>query len=178
MCSSDLRQVSESLAQALKTTHERIDKLPPGARSNADLQDHNFPGLNAQHIEWRDDVQGALDGRPKGEQVLAPADSAGFYWVQLKMASYADAEHAMERVVCSTTSGEKVLYRSPAFWKASAAVNLPASIHNLYSRALNGFEGRCSAYGVAMAVLTEVPLPTADGGWAQVYPDTYERDSK
>ena len=156
MCSSDLRQVSESLAQALKTTHERIDKLPPGARSNADLQDHNFPGLTAQHMEWREDVQGSLSLKIRSEQILAPADSAGFYWIQLKMASYADAEHAIERVVVSTISGDKVLYRSPAFWKASAAVNLPASIHNLYSRALNGFEGRCSAYGVAMAVLSEI----------------------
>ena len=172
------RPVSDSLALALKAAYDRICALPPLKRGNADLQDSNFPGLNAQHLKWREDVQGSLDAEVSNEQLLAPTDSAGFYWTQLKMPLYADAEHVMERVVFPTTAGEKVLYRSPAFWKASAAVNLPASIHNLYSRALNGFEGRCSAYGVAMAVLTEVPLPTTDGGRAQVFPDMYERALK
>lgn len=107
------------------------------------------------------------------EEKLAPTDSAGFYWVMCRMAGHADADHAIERHEVSTTLGAKVYYRSPAFWRASAAVNLPSAIDRLYSRALNGFDSRCCAYGVAMAVLTDFRLPDAQGAPTVWFPEGY-----
>jgi hypothetical protein len=70
------------------------------------------------------------------------------------MASYADEAHTLERVSVPTiSSGSKVYYRSTAFWKASAAVNLPAAVGRTDYSGLNGFDSRCCAYGVALSVL-------------------------
>ncbi|WOZ79660.1 hypothetical protein [Kosakonia sacchari] len=102
-------------------------------------------------IRWRDNVSSDLH---------EAASSAGFYWVARDMAPYADAEHVLER--CSVTpqrSGIKIYYRSPAFWRASAAVNLPNQVSNTEYQELNGFDTRCCVYGSAIAVLTEQKFP-------------------
>ncbi len=41
--------------------------------------------------------------------------------------------------------------------------------------ALNGFDSRCCAYGVALAVLTEMRLPDAQGRLTLRYPEGYTR---
>ncbi|WP_394547509.1 M23 family peptidase [Pantoea ananatis] len=102
-------------------------------------------------IRWRNNVSSDLH---------EAASSAGFYWVARGMAPYADAEHLLER--CSVTprrSGIKIYYRSPAFWQASAAVNLPGQIDNEHYQGLNGFDARCCVYGSAIAALTEQKFP-------------------
>jgi len=73
---------------------------------------------------------------------------------------YADNDHVLER--CSVTprrSGIKIYYRSQAFWRASAAVNLPSQIDNGRYQGLNGFDTRCCVYGSAIAILTEQKFP-------------------
>ena len=80
-----------------------------------------------------------------------------------------------QRHAVATNQGFKVYYRSPAFWRASAAVNLPAAVNRLYSPALNGFDARCCAYGVALAVLTEMKLPDEQGRLTRWYPEGYTR---
>ncbi|NHB63165.1 hypothetical protein [Photorhabdus sp. RW14-46] len=77
------------------------------------------------------------------------------------MAKYADQPHALERYQVPTNQGNKVYYRSPSFWEASAAVNLPRSVGKLYHRSLNGFDSRCCAYGYAIAVLSEIKFPNS-----------------
>lgn len=76
------------------------------------------------------------------------------------MAPYADAEHVLER--CSVTprrSGIKIYYHSPAFWRASTAVNLSGQVNNENYQGLNDFDTRCCVYGSAIAVLTEQKFP-------------------
>lgn len=89
--------------------------------------------------------------------------SAGFYWISACMAYHSDAEHELERCSVNTNSRIKIYYRSPAFWKASASVNLPGRINTLYSTALNGFNDRCCVYGSAISVLTEQKFPDNNG---------------
>lgn len=89
--------------------------------------------------------------------------SAGFYWVSAYMAYHSDAEHELERCSVNTNSRIKIYCRSPAFWKASASVNLPGRINTLYSTALNGFNDRCCVYGSAISVLTEQKFPDNNG---------------
>jgi hypothetical protein len=38
---------------------------------------------------------------------------------------------------------------------------------------MNGFDSRCSAYGVILAVLTEMRLPDASGQYTSWYPEGY-----
>jgi hypothetical protein len=124
-------------------------------------------------IEWRDNVRGDPKSSPTTDAEIAPADSAGFYWVKLQMGKYADEPHRLERQTLPTGTGEKIYYRSEAFWRASAAVNLPSALRRTYSPALNGFDSRCSAYGVALAVLTETRFPNAQGTPLLGYPEGY-----
>ncbi|MCB5207471.1 hypothetical protein [Methylovorus mays] len=98
----------------------------------------------------------------------------------------ADAPHVLERQEVATEAvrrtpagdetyptGRHVYYRSQAFWRACAKVNLPAiATRTDYSR-MNGFDSRCSAYGVALAVLTEMRLPDAEGKLSIEYPEGY-----
>lgn len=126
-----------------------IAAQPPAERSNATLQDRHFPTLPSEIIGLREVVS------ENNSSNISAADSAGFYWVKNKMAKYADMENTLERVSVNTNNGTKYYYRSPSFWKASAAVNLPSRINSLYSSSLNGFDARCCAYGVALAILTE-----------------------
>lgn len=160
------KAVQEPLKRSLVNAYSSIAAQPPANRSNAALQDHHFPTLSEEFIELRNEVS---DSR----SILA-ADSAGFYWVKNKMAKYADEEHVLERVSVNSNSGTKYYYRSPSFWKASAAVNLPGRIGTLYHRSLNGFDSRCCAYGVSIAILTENKLPNASGDLILDFPEGYK----
>ena len=87
---------------------------------------------------------------------------------------YADEAHSLERVSVPTiSSGSKVYYRSTAFWKASAAVNLPAAVGRTDYSGLNGFDSRCCAYGVALAVLSDMKFADATKPNALDYPEGY-----
>ncbi|MBI5271096.1 MAG: hypothetical protein HY856_15620 [Burkholderiales bacterium] len=167
------RVVPAKLATELVHAYKAIADKTPASRSNATLQDAHFKDLTEQVQDWRDDVAGSSAPDATAEEKLAPADSAGFYWVMCRMAGHADLDHVMERHEVSTTLGVKVYYRSPAFWRASAAVNLPSVIDRLYSSALNGFDSRCCAYGVAMVVLTDARLPNAQGASTVWFPEGY-----
>jgi hypothetical protein len=136
------------------------------------MHDVNFNGLTPEIQSWRTAVEAPRQPQ-SAENTLAPADSAGFYWASLGMARYADGAHVLERVVVNTINGQgtKVYYRSLAFWQASAAVNLPSSIANPYSAALNGFDSRCCAYGYAVAVLTEEYFPDSRGLLGLAFPE-------
>lgn len=115
-------------------------------------------------IRWRNNVSSDLH---------EAASSAGFYWVARGMAPYADAEHVLER--CSVTprrSGIKIYYRSPAFWRASAAVNLPGQVNNENYQGLNGFDTRCCVYGSAIAVLTEQKFPDSHNNLVNEKPES------
>ena len=138
------------------------DLNAPGTRKFSDADFPAFKGWNC------------FDDDPTPDS-LAPSDSAGFYWASLRMAQYADRAHTLERVTVSTVNGQgaKVYYRSPAFWEASTAVNLPGSIGSSYSKSLNGFDSRCCAYGYALAVLTEVQFPNASNVLDLDFPEGY-----
>jgi predicted chitinase len=167
------RSVPAALESALVDAYKSIASQAPASRTNAGLQDAKFRALTQQMIEWRRNVQGDPQPPPANDGATAPADSAGYYWAKLKMAKYADEPHVLERQQVSTDGGFKIYYRSPAFWRASAAVNLPNAVGNTYSLALNGFDSRCSAYGVALAVLTEMQFPNAEGSVQLSYPEGY-----
>ncbi|HDC4524633.1 TPA: M23 family peptidase, partial [Enterobacter kobei] len=160
------RPVQNQLKISLVDAYATIAAQPPANRSNTTLQDLNFPDLSTEFIELRNRV-----GDP--QNTLA-ADSAGFYWVKNKMAKYADEEHVLERVSVNSNLGTKYYYRSSSFWKASAAVNLPGRIGSLYHRSLNGFDSRCCAYGVALAILTENKFPNISGSLVLNFPEGYK----
>jgi predicted chitinase len=166
------RQVPEALKVALGSAETAIAAQPGPQRSNVTLRDHLFPQLTQQMRGWREEVRGIEMAGSKGAS-YAPADSAGFYWANLKMASYADGDHVLQRILVQTNQGAKVYYRSPSFWRASAAVNLPGVINNLYARQLNGFDARCVAYGYAMAVLSEMMFPNSAGSPTTEFPEGY-----
>ncbi|WP_409708063.1 hydroxyethylthiazole kinase [Caldimonas sp.] len=168
------REVPQALQRALEQAYETTYRLPASQRNNERLRDVHFPQLTQQMVQWRDHLEGRPDPRLFEEQ-WAPSDSAGFYWLKSGMARHADQAHEVQRCEVSTNQGFKVYYRSAAFWRASAAVNLPAAVERLYSPALNGFDSRCCAYGVALAVLTEMRLPDAQGALTLRYPEGYTR---
>lgn len=160
------KTVQAPLKHSLVDTYASIAAQPLANRSNATLQDRHFPTLPSEFIELRDEVSDS-------HSTLA-ADSAGFYWVKNKMAKYADEEHVLERVSVNSNLGIKYYYRSPSFWKASAAVNLPGRIGSLYHHSLNGFDSRCCAYGVSIAILTENKFPDASGKLVLNFPEGYK----
>jgi predicted chitinase len=169
------RQVLPDLQRALEQAYEATYRLPGAQRTNERLRDELFAQLTREMVVWRRSVEGGDAQAPVADDLYAPADSAGFYWLKTGMARYADEAHEVQRHAVATNQGFKVYYRSPAFWRASAAVNLPAAVNRLYSPALNGFDARCCAYGVALAVLTEMRLPDEQGRLAQRYPEGYTR---
>jgi predicted chitinase len=166
------RQVPDALKSALVAADRNISAQPVVLRSNISLQDNLFPQLTAQMRGWRDEVRGDEVTGSK-DAAHAPADSAGFYWASLGMAVYADSDHILQRVVESTNQGGKVYYRSPSFWRACAAVNLPGVISNLYAQKLNGFSARCVAYNYALAVLSEIFFPGSSGAPSLEFPEGY-----
>lgn len=170
------RTVSDALRSALANAYSAIYAKPPSQRSSATLTDNHFPLLSDQIKRWRRDVHGGDEGDgTTADNLLAPADSAGFYWLKNNMARYADEPHVVSRVAVETAQGTRVYYQSPAFWRASAAVNLPSAINRLYSPSLNGFDSRGCAYGVAIALLAEAKLPDADGAATLAFPEGYDR---
>jgi hypothetical protein len=170
------RQVPQDLQRALEQAYEATYRLPGAQRTNERLRDANHAQLTPQMVQWRIQVEGGDRRTPEPEENRwVPSDSAGFYWLKTEMARYADEAHELQRHAVPTNQGFKVYYRSPAFWRASAAVNLPAAVNRLYSPALNGFDARCCAYGVALAVLTEMKLPDEQGRLTQWYPQGYTR---
>ncbi|WP_039054731.1 M23 family metallopeptidase [Enterobacter sp. Bisph1] len=124
------------------------------ANSNIRLTDNRLSDVENDTpddvIMWRDNVS---------SNDYNVVSSAGFYWISKSMAYYSDAEHILERCSINTNLRMRIYYRSPAFWKASASVNLPGRINTLYSVALNGFIDRCCVYGSAISVLTEQKFP-------------------
>ncbi len=167
------RQVPAALSQAMRAALTVQMDLPTAQRSSATLADANFPQLTPQIRGWREEVRGvAMAGST--DSGYAPSDSAGFYWAKLRMASYADADHVLERRAITAGEATRVYYRSPSFWRASAAVNLPSRINDLYAAALNGYDARCVAYACSLAVLSEVRFPNAAGAAAFAFPEGYE----
>jgi hypothetical protein len=167
------RTVPATLKTSLVEAYSTIASVnPASARSNSGLEDTHFPTLTAEMRGWRDEVRGVATANSTDSD-YAPADSAGFYWAKLRMAIYADADHTLERVTLTTNQGTKYYYRSPSFWRASAAVNLPAAVNNLYSTSLNGFDARCVAYAYSLAVLSEMNFPGGPGNHAVSFPEGY-----
>ena len=163
------REISQEF-ETLIARHHEVEIMDRSQRkANRDrFQDAEFPNLN-QYFIWREEVTNQAN--------IDPTDSAGFYWIKNSMAKYADETHTLERVTINAVrnQGTKVYYRSSAFWHASAKVNLPAVINNLYSSTLNGFDQRCSAYGNCLAVLTEMKFPDATNNLTLEFPEDYPR---
>jgi hypothetical protein len=166
------RTVPEALRAALVAAYQTVAGTPPARRSNAGLQDSNFSALTAQMREWRSHVGADMTGRSyMPEDVFAPADSAGYYWAKNIMSKEADAAHTLERVPIQTDQGTRMYYRSSAFWRASATVNLPGAVNRTNYTGINGFDARCVAYGYALAVLTEMRFPNSTGNTALEFPE-------
>jgi hypothetical protein len=164
------RTIEQNLEAQLHDAYNRAHHR----RENWCLRDSNFPALLTSIMDWRDNIEGS-PLPPRGEALFAPSDSAGFYWALMSMARYADEEHLLERRRVRTKHGNKVYYRSYAFWHASAAVNLPGRIRNMHYAGINGFDSRCCAYGTALAVLTEMRFPDAQGNPNCWFPEGYAR---
>lgn len=166
------RHVPDSLKNALKVAFKAVSDMPASQRDNAALSDANFPQLTAQMRGWRDEVKGVAMANST-DSTYAPSDSAGFYWATANMASRADVNHVLSRIVETTNHGPKIYYRSPSFCRASAAVNLPSAVDTLYSTLLNGFEPRCVAYAYCLAVLSETRFPDNAGNATLIFPEGY-----
>jgi len=168
--------IDNTLRNALVAAYAAIAQQPPAQRSNATLQDQHFPLLTPA-IQDRRNAVAAAPNTP--ENLIAPSESAGFYWIKTRMARYADEINTLERVVVTAVTsngqnlGSKVYYRSQNFWRVSAAVNLPGRINNTQYQGINGFNSRCCAWGVAIAVLTESLFPNAQGNLVLAYPEGY-----
>ena len=162
------RRIDPALRKALVDAYHQAAKK----RRNEALRDEKFPGLTETIKDWRDNVR-ARPNPPEGDALFAPADSAGFYWLKSHMAHYADQPHVLEAHAVQTNDGQKTYYRSPAFWKASAAVNLPSAVKHTNYSGLNGFDSRCCAYGIALAVLSEVLLPDDKGNPTLMFPNDF-----
>src|SRR5450830_916273 len=144
-------------------------------KSNRHLADQ-VSGATRQIIVWRDEVgDSSQDENSTQENTFSPSDSAGAYWAWTRMAQYSDAKIAFERRKVSTNSGTKIYYRSVAFWKARARVNLPSRVDNPYDHQLNGFIARCVPWAQALAVLSETRFPNADGMPTLEFPEGHER---
>lgn len=166
-----------SVPTALESALRNAEIHAKAVGNNAGLQDSNFSALTAEMINWRKAVDHTAMPPANPDNIFAPADSAGYYWVALRMAKYADAgsTQTMERYAVQTNHGQKVYYRSQGFWKVSASVNLPGQINNSQYSGLYGFDSRCCAYGVATFVLTERWLPNAQGQKSEQYPEGYTK---
>lgn len=113
-------------------------------------------------VSWREDIDVGL---------FDPSDSAGFYWSLTSMAKYADEAHELQRQAVNAGRGVKIYYRSPAFWRASATVNLPGAISRRNYQGINGFIERCCAYNCALAVLTEIKFPDVNNAFTLDNPE-------
>lgn len=171
-----------TIPETLKTALNAAGRTAHQAGNNAALQDAHFPALTQEMIGWRDQVVGS-ERLSSAEGRLAPADSAGQYAITshgaLTLVEYADEQHMLERRMVATvdsqgrSQGNRIYYRSQAFWQVSASVNLPGAANRTNFTGLNGFDSRCCAYGVAIAVLTEMKFPDAHGRATLEYPEGY-----
>ncbi|ORF43971.1 hypothetical protein B5800_13125, partial [Gilliamella apicola] len=156
--------------ETLVARYREVEKMDVEVRkaNRGRFQDSQFPTLN-QYFAWREELINSAN--------IDPTDSAGFYWAKNDMAKYADETHTLERKTINAirNQGTKVYYRSSAFWHATAKVNLPAKIKDLYDRKLNGWDQRCSVYGNCLAVLTEMKFPDATNNLTLEFPESYER---
>ena len=156
--------------ETLVARYREVEKMDVEVRkaNRGRFQDSQFPTLN-QYFAWREELINSAN--------IDPTDSAGFYWAKNDMAKYADETHTLERKTINAirNQGTKVYYRSSAFWHATAKVNLPAKIKDLYDRKLNGWDQRCSVYGNCLAVLTEMKFPDATNNLILEFPESYER---
>jgi hypothetical protein len=167
------RTIDKALKTALIDAYKKIAAIKTATeRKNTELQDSKFPELTENIIDWRRNVEDRSE-RQILENRFAPSDSAGFYWAKNRMAAYADEEHTLERTLVTTDNGQKIYYRSQAFWRASASVNLPGAINRFYSSGLKGFDSRCCAYGTSLAALTEVVFPDASTVSKLTFPEGY-----
>ncbi|MDO9404550.1 MAG: hypothetical protein Q7T87_11005, partial [Polaromonas sp.] len=166
-----------SIKTALVNAEQTEGSKKPELRNRKAMADENFSQLTAAVLQWRSAVHGGGADVNFSEQLLAPSDSAGYYWLRSGMAAHADQPHLLERVTVSTVddTGSRIFYRSPAFWRASAAVNLPSVVNTTYSRALNGFNSRCSGYGSALATLSEMRFPDTDARHVLEFPEGYNK---
>lgn len=152
-----------SIKNRLSTEYERLYRNSSIRYTDNHLGDELNTDLPSNVIEWRRNVD---------ESDYEPTDSAGFYWCSSKMAKYSDSVHELERCSVTTNVGLRVYYRSQAFWKASAAVNLPGRVNDTHYRGLNGFDARCCVYGSAISVLTEMKFPDGNGNFVLEIPES------
>ncbi|AIY41472.1 hypothetical protein LT85_2314 [Collimonas arenae] len=160
------RKIDVIIENKLKMAQGAAEKK----RENSFLTD-SVSGVTTQMKEWRELVG---TNNPDMENSSDAADSAGVYWAWISMARYADGTINIERCKIPTSSGEKIYYRSEAFWKASASVNLPGVINQPYDHRLNGFIDRCVPWAQALAVLTDMRFPNVNGVLELDYPEGHE----
>ncbi len=152
-----------NIKDRLSAEYERLYRNSSLRYTDNQLGDALNTDLPDDIIEWRNNVD---------ESDYEPTDSAGFYWCSSKMANYSDSDHELERCTIRTNAGIKIYYRSQAFWKASAAVNLPGRINDTHYRGLNGFDTRCCVYGSAISVLTEMKFPNDNRDFVLEIPES------
>lgn len=162
-------QGEKSLLSAYKKADEARKSKDEGISKSANqyLAD-GVSGVTLQMKEWRNLVG---QNGPEMKDATDAADSAGVYWAWMDMARYADEQIKIERRTAATPHGVKVYYRSEAFWRAAAKVNLPKKLNDSYSTSLNGFVDRCVPWAQALAVLTEMTFPPNSGVVKLDYPE-------
>jgi hydroxyethylthiazole kinase len=177
----DFRGWGNQISQATRNTVLHAHAMADAHRPQA--QQYNADGVNGATqtvIQWRShigDQNISLD-------LVAPADSAGFYWSKMRMAQYADHNIHLERREVSATppsahhpanstmSVTKVYYHSNNFRDASAVVNLPAAVGN-QNHPFNGYIARCVGFAQVLAVVSEYFFPDAHGALL-VFPEGYQ----
>lgn len=140
-----------------------------------------FKGLNTINPATYADFRKLLQEKT----IKEPVDSAGFYWVYQDRNScvpnaHADESHDLISKTITTTTPKglsKKYYKSIAFWKAAAAVNLPGHIsrtdYDEGKLGLNGFPDRCCAYASCLSILTEMKFPDTQGNKTLELPENY-----
>ncbi|MGF6533419.1 putative chitinase [Paraburkholderia sp. GAS206C] len=169
-----------------QTTRDALARAKSQANAHRDHAQtyiaDSVSGVTPSLILWRQQV--GAEGRPLTvEDMLAPSDSAGFYWSMMKMAQYADRNISLERREVSATQPPnphhpdasnsavtKIYYHSAGFRDASAIVNLPSAVGH-ENAPFNGYIARCVAYAQALAVLSDIMFPDASGTLSLIFPE-------
>lgn len=170
-------ETSLATATANADTARKSHVAETARTANSYLAD-SVSGVTPQMVAWR-----ALVGQNRSQIVDAvnAADSAGAYWAWMEMARYGDESINFERLTVSAVAGRahtpvgtKVYYRSLAFWRASASVNLPGKINDPWSHLLNGFVDRCVPWAQSLAVLSEARFPDEANNLVLDFPEGHE----
>ena len=131
-------------------------------------------GVTPEMIGWRASVAGGDSNPPTPDDQIFPSDSAGFYWLKMEMARYADRDINLQRREVAATKPpqhhhpdpspavQKVYYHSDNFHDASAAVNYPVGVGNQNST-FNGYVARCVGFAQTLAVVGEPWFSDAQG---------------